>query len=89
MIPLAAIVYLVLCLMVGIFGSRTQLGFFRSIFFSVMVTPFVVMVYLLLFAKLDAEREREREREKEREQKKTRTGVPGTDLPPAKSSSAD
>jgi len=83
MIPIAATVYLVLCLMVGIFGMGTQLGFFRTVFFSIMVTPFVVMVYLLLFAKLDAEKERERE------QARKRRSVPLTDLPPTKRSSAD
>ncbi|OGA14921.1 MAG: hypothetical protein A3G25_06325 [Betaproteobacteria bacterium RIFCSPLOWO2_12_FULL_63_13] len=47
--------YLVLCLMVAILGRRTRLGFYRSLLFSIMVTPIVIMLYLLLFATVDAE----------------------------------
>lgn len=54
MLP-ATIAYLTLCFMIGILGRRTRLGFFRSFLFSIMVTPFVIMLYLLLFAAVDAE----------------------------------
>ena len=54
MMPVA-IVYLTLCFFVGILGRRSRLGFFRSFLFSIMVTPFVVMLCLLLFAAVDAE----------------------------------
>lgn len=59
MLPLAAIWYLSLCLMIGILGRRTRLGFFRSLLFSIIVTPVVIMLYLLLFAAVDAEAQEE------------------------------
>ena len=58
MLPLA-IWYLSLCLMIGILGRRTRLGFFRSLLFSIIVTPVVIMLYLLLFAAVDAEAQEE------------------------------
>lgn len=59
MLPLAAIWYLSLCLMIGILGRRTRLGFFRSFLFSIIVTPVVILLYLLLFAAVDAEAQEE------------------------------
>ncbi len=47
--------YLILCLMVAILGWRTRLGFFRSFLFSIMLTPVLIMLYLLIFTTLDAE----------------------------------
>jgi len=55
MVPMSIVSYLVLCLMVAILGRRTRLGFYRSLLFSIMVTPIVIMLYLLLFATVDAE----------------------------------
>lgn len=49
------IAYLFLCLLIGLLGRRSRLGFFRSVLFSIMLTPFVVMLYLLLFAAVEAE----------------------------------
>jgi len=59
MLPLAAIWYLSLCLMIGILGRRTRLRFFRSFLFSIIVTPVVILLYLLLFAAVDAEAQEE------------------------------
>ena len=59
MLPLAAIWYLSLCLMLGILGRRTRLRFFRSFLFSIIVTPLVILLYLLLFAAVDAEAQEE------------------------------
>ena len=59
MLPLAAIWYLSLCLMIGILGRRTRLTFFRSFLFSIIVTPLVILLYLLLFAAVDAEAQEE------------------------------
>ena len=70
MVPLSIVTYLTLCLMVGILGRRTRLGFFRSFLFSIMVTPFVIMLYLLLFATVEAEARAE-------EETKKGGGVPG------------
>ena len=58
MLPLA-IWYLSLCLMIGILGRRTRLRFFRSFLFSIIVTPVVILLYLLLFAAVDAEAQEE------------------------------
>ena len=55
MVPMSIVSYLVLCLMVAILGRRTRLGFYRSLLFSIMVTPIVIMLYLLLFATVEAE----------------------------------
>ncbi len=57
--PLTVIFYLCLCIMIGILGRRTRLGFFRSLLFSIIVTPVVIMLYLLLFAAVDAEAQEE------------------------------
>ena len=43
-------IYLVLCLAVGVFGRRRAMGFFGSLFFSLILTPLVVMAVLLLAA---------------------------------------
>ncbi len=59
MAPLTVIFYLCLCIMIGILGRRTRLGFFRSFLFSIIVTPVVIMLYLLLFAAVDAEAQEE------------------------------
>ena len=41
-------IYLVLCVLVGILGRGTRLGFFRCFLFSVLLTPFPVTIALLL-----------------------------------------
>lgn len=55
MVPATAIAYLTLCFLMGILGRRTRLGFFRSFLFSIMVTPIVIMLYLLMFGATEAE----------------------------------
>jgi len=55
MTPFLAIAYMILCLMVAILGRRTRLGFFRSLLFSIMLTPFLIMLYLLIFTTLESE----------------------------------
>ena len=47
---LAVAIYLVLCVLVGLLGSGTRLGFFRCFLFSVLLTPFPVTVALLLIS---------------------------------------
>ena len=54
MVPATAIAYLTLCFLMGILGRRTRLGFFRSFLFSIMVTPIVIMLYLLMFGATEA-----------------------------------
>lgn len=65
MVPLSIVSYLVLCVMVAILGRRTRLGFYRSLLFSIMVTPVVIMLYLLVFATVDAEARAEEETKKD------------------------
>lgn len=55
MAPILIVIYLVLCFMVALLGRRTRLGFFRGFLFSIMLTPFVMMLYLLIFTTLEAE----------------------------------
>lgn len=50
MAPFAIVSYLLLCLMVAVLGRRSRLGFFRCLLFSVMLTPFLIMLYLLIFS---------------------------------------
>ena len=54
---LPTLFYLSLCFMVAFLGRRTRLGFFRSFLFSVLLTPLLTMLYLLIFDTLDTERE--------------------------------
>lgn len=55
MTPIIIVVYLILCFMVAILGRKTRLGFFRSFLFSLMLTPFLIMLYLLIFMTLESE----------------------------------
>ena len=55
MSPIVIFSYLVLCLMVALLGRRTRLGFFRSLLYSIMLTPFLIMLYLLIFTTIDTE----------------------------------
>ncbi|WP_306602442.1 hypothetical protein [Azonexus sp.] len=49
------VIYLSLCVMVALLGRKTKLGFFRGFLFCVMLTPFAMMFYLLIFTTLDPE----------------------------------
>lgn len=53
MTPFAIASYLLLCVMVAVLGRRSRLGFFRCLLFSVMLTPFVIMLYLLIFGSVE------------------------------------
>lgn len=55
MTPIIIFAYLTLCLMVAMLGRRTRLGFFRSLLYSVMLTPFLIMLYLLIFTTIETE----------------------------------
>lgn len=55
MSPIIIAIYLVLCFMVGLLGYRTRLGFFRSFLFSVLLTPFVITIFLLILTTLGPE----------------------------------
>lgn len=50
------VIYFVLCLMVAYMGRRTRVGFYRSLLFSIIMTPMVMMVYLLIFESVEPRR---------------------------------
>lgn len=49
------VLYVVLCLIVGLLGRKTRLGAVRSALLSFLLTPLVMFIYLMLFAALDSE----------------------------------
>lgn len=53
-----SIVYLILCLMVAILSRKTRLGFFRGLLFSFIFTPFLMVLYLLIFSGLESDKTR-------------------------------
>lgn len=55
MSPIVIFSYLVLCLMVALLGRRTRLGFFRSLLYSIMLTPLLITFYLLIFSTVETE----------------------------------
>lgn len=50
------VIYFVLCLMVAYMGRRTRVGFYRSLLFSIIMTPMVMIVYLLIFESVEPRR---------------------------------
>ncbi len=52
----ALVIYVVLCVMVAVLGRHARLGFLRSLLLSFLLTPLVMMIYLLLFAAIEPHR---------------------------------
>lgn len=52
---LAAVGYLILCFMVALLGRSSRLGFFRSFLYSILLTPLLIALYLLIFSTVDSE----------------------------------
>jgi len=52
----ALLIYVVLCLMVAFVGRNARLGFMRSLLLSFLLTPLIMMIYLLLFAAIEPHR---------------------------------
>lgn len=48
--PIAIAVYLALCLIAGLFGMRRVIGFWGTLFLSVMLTPLLMLIMLLMLA---------------------------------------
>jgi hypothetical protein len=48
--PLAVIIYLVFCLLAGLCGIHRRMGFFGTFLMSLVVTPVVVLLVLVLTA---------------------------------------
>jgi hypothetical protein len=49
----ALVIYVVLCLMVAFLGRHARLGFMRSLLLAFLLTPLIMMIYLLLFAAIE------------------------------------
>jgi len=56
MMPNVLLIYIVLCFVVGYLGHKSRLGVLRSVLLSFLLTPFIIFIYLLLFASLDEEK---------------------------------
>ena len=48
--PIAIAAYFVLCLIAGLFGMKRLIGFWGTLFLSVMLTPLLMLIMLLLTA---------------------------------------
>jgi len=46
--PIALIVYVVFCILVGMCGSQRRIGFIGTFIVSLIVTPVLVLIVLLL-----------------------------------------
>jgi hypothetical protein len=44
------IIYMVFCLLTGLCGTQRRLGFFGTFMISLLVTPFVMLLVLILTA---------------------------------------
>ena len=49
MFYLLALIYLVMCFLVGIVGRKTRIGFWGVSLLSFLFTPVLVFVFLILF----------------------------------------
>lgn len=48
-VPFVSLVYLVLCLLAGFFGRSTRIGYWGTVVLSVVITPLIVMIGIILF----------------------------------------
>jgi hypothetical protein len=48
-------IYVVLCLVVGFLGRKSQLGVVRTLLLAFLLTPLIAFIYLLLFASIKDE----------------------------------
>ncbi|MCW5298882.1 hypothetical protein DXT88_11935 [Herbaspirillum lusitanum] len=51
--PIAFLIYVVLCLLVAFIARRSKLGSLRTLVLAFLLTPLVAFIYVLLFAALD------------------------------------
>jgi quinol-cytochrome oxidoreductase complex cytochrome b subunit len=54
------IIYIVFCLLTGLCGTQRRLGFFGTFIISLLVTPVVMLLVLILTAPSGVQRERDR-----------------------------
>lgn len=48
--------YIALCLLVGTLGRHARIGYWGTVLVSVLVTPFIVFLFLFFFARPSAPR---------------------------------
>ena len=51
--PIAFLIYLVLCVLVAFVARRSRLGSLRTLLLAFLLTPLVAFIYVLLFAAID------------------------------------
>jgi uncharacterized membrane protein len=57
--PIAVVLYLVFCILAGLCGMHRRMGFFGTFLISLVVTPVVALLVLIMTAPSDrAERDR-------------------------------
>lgn len=52
---LIIVAYLILSFLVALLARRSRLGFFRGFLFSLMMTPFLLLLFLLMLNSLESE----------------------------------
>jgi hypothetical protein len=55
-----ALIYIVFCLLTGLCGTQRRLGFFGTFIISLLITPVVMLLVLILTAPSGVEREHHR-----------------------------
>jgi peptidoglycan/LPS O-acetylase OafA/YrhL len=51
--PIALLIYIVLCLLVAFLARRSKMGSLRTLLVAVFLTPMIAFIYVLLFAAID------------------------------------
>lgn len=51
--PVAFLIYLVLCFLVAFIARKSKLGSLRTLVVAFLLTPLVAFIYVLLFAAID------------------------------------
>ena len=51
--PIAFLIYVVLCLLVAFIARKSKLGSLRTLVVAFLLTPLVAFIYVLLFASID------------------------------------
>jgi hypothetical protein len=57
---IAVVLYLIFCLLAGLAGSQRRMGFFGTFFLSVVITPLLALLLLILTRPSHGERDRQR-----------------------------
>jgi hypothetical protein len=58
---IAVVLYVIFCLLAGLAGSQRRMGFFGTFFLSVIITPLLALLLLILTRPARGERDRFRQ----------------------------